>query len=100
MVTNKARDRMEDALATRLEQMGLTVRNLCIYPATGYWRQTRADVMQFTGSAIIDGVQQSIGCWESVSDCLRYGFTVTDERGNRYADAPIMVEAKGRRYVR
>lgn len=97
---SKILDQMEDALATRLEQMGMTVRDIRLYPATGYWTQTRADVMQFTGSAIIDGVQRDIGCWESISDCIRYGFVVHDERGRERADAAIVVEANRTRNLR
>jgi len=91
---------MVKALAIRLEQMGIIASKIQLTGVHGYWRQTKQDVMQFTGTAIIDGVQRSIGCWESMTDCLRYGFTVTDERGKDRSYAHFMVEAKGQRFVR
>lgn len=93
-------DRMIKALTERLASMGITATAIKLYPARGYWRQTKADVMQFTGSAIIDGVQRDIGCWESMTDCLRYGFLVHDERKAHRPDAAILVEAEGRRNIR
>jgi hypothetical protein len=93
--------RMIEALTKRLEIMfEVPITEMKLYPARGYWRQTKADVQQFTGSVLVNGFFRSIGCWESMSDCLRYGFEVHNMKGEFRADADIVCEAKGRRYVR
>jgi len=67
--------------------------DLKLYPVRGYWRQTKADVMQWTGVYEVGARTVQIGCWESMTDCLRYGFEVDFEKGRRrYAD--VMVSAK------
>lgn len=73
-----------------------------IYPAVGYWRQTKADVMQFTGAIHIGTGQRmfSVGCWESVTDCLKFGYEILDERGEWRAEADFIINAKGRSWDR
>lgn len=74
-----------------------------LYPAVGYWRQTKADVMQFTGSVRLggnDGMLFDIGCWESMTDCLRFGFEFYDERRSTRPDASFIVMALKRSFDR
>ena len=75
---------------------------LDIYPALGYWRQTRADVMQFTGAIHVGTGQRmfSLGCWESMTDCLKFGYEVSDERGKWRAEEGFIITAKGRSWDR
>lgn len=75
---------------------------LDIYPVRGYWRQTKADVMQFTGAVHVGTGQLmfDIGCWESVTDCIRFGFEIEDQRGEFRAEASFVVTAKGRSWER
>lgn len=101
--TSKTVQRMQQALAPLLAQaLGGVVHwdEINLYPARGFWRQTKQDVQQFTGGYRHEGVLWSIGSWESMTDCLRYGFDFYDERGNDRADAHFVVSARGRRSVR
>jgi hypothetical protein len=96
-------ERMTEKLATRFtEILGKTItsNDIALYPATGYWRQSRADVMQFTGTVIIDDLPNTIGCWESMSDCLAYGFNLNDCRGEWRAEAAFVCSALDRRVNR
>lgn len=81
-------------ILSRMLQTAIQWTDISIYPARGYWRQTKADVMAWTGS--VEGVG-SLGCWESMTDCLRFGFDVEDSRNNPRAYATFEVAAKGRR---
>lgn len=68
-----------------------------LFPAVGYWRQTKADVMQFTGYVQLDGnsnLRHDIGCWESMTDCLRRGFEFHDKRKEPRNYASFMINAK------
>ena len=80
---------------------GLTP-DIKLYPVRGFWRQTKADVMQFTGAVHLGTGQLmfGIGCWESITDCLRFGFEIHDERGEFRADASFVISAKGRSWDR
>lgn len=97
------RERMEETLAARLSKMldePITSADIELFPATGYWRQSRADVMQFTGYVQIGRLKLNIGCWESMSDCLAYGFDLEDCRGQWRAEAEFMCTALDRRVNR
>lgn len=103
MMKPPAIDRMRQAIAERLSTMLKTTIptiDIDLYPATGYWRHTKADVQQFTGYVKINGTNLSIGCWESMTDCLRYGFDLTDSRGNPRAYAHFELCAHDRRTKR
>lgn len=96
-------ERMTEKLAAQLSELlnrPITAGDIDLHPATGYWRQSRADVMQFTGSVTIDGLPNTIGCWESMSDCLAYGFDVSDCRGEWRAEAAFVCSARDRRINR
>lgn len=69
-----------------------------LIPARGFWRQTKADVMQFTGGVYIgtDSLTLGIGCWESMTDCLRFGFEISDNRGEFRSEADFVITAKDR----
>ncbi len=92
--------RMTDALETRLQELLGVPCLVELSPVRGYWTQSRADVMQFTGNFRHDGAIHSIGCWESMSDCLRYGFDINDCRGESRSYADFTCSANGRRVDR
>lgn len=91
--TPKTQDRLADALADRLcllldgPNRNDIRQSLNLYPARGYWRQAKADVMSVTGDFKHNGLTYTLGCWESMTDCLRFGFDLEDCRGQaNYAD--------------
>lgn len=87
--------RMAQALAPRLSTLlGTAIQwsDIKLYPARGYWTQKRADVQAFTGSFKFGNINYSLGCWESMTECLRKGFEVADSRsgmlrGGKYSRA-------------
>lgn len=58
---------------------------------TGFYKQKRADVMPWTGTVLIDGIQRSIGSWDTVTACVRNGFRVIPAtvHATAYADFEI-----------
>jgi hypothetical protein len=68
--------------------------DLRLHPAKGYWTHTHQDVMGWQGWIKISGqLVRSIGSWNNMSDCVRYGFMIHDERGEYRAERDFMVEA-------
>lgn len=83
------RDRPTVRLAHKLVEALSPIFETTIDPpridvATGYYRQKRADVMPWTASVSVEGIPISIGSWDTVTDCLRRGFTVEDCRGQGF----------------
>ncbi len=61
-----------------------------IKPVRGYWAQNQQDCMRWTGWAMKDGRRVSIGSWQNLSDCAKYGITATPGReAGGYADWDI-----------
>lgn len=97
------KSRLCRALADRLseiEQTCIQWVDIELFPARGYWRHTKADVQQFTGSVNINGFPRSIGCWESMSDCLRFGFDIEVTGGGMREYNYYDVSARGHRVDR
>jgi hypothetical protein len=92
---SSAKERLLMRLAPELSRLcnaTIAPADIQIFPAQGYWRQCKADVMQWTGTFSIGTLTHDIGCWESVTDCLRYGFTI--KRGSYHAYADFEVSSK------
>jgi hypothetical protein len=54
-----------------LEEIGFTVTRC--EPASGYWRQKRADVFAWEFHGYLDGRQVISGCWETMTECVKAG---------------------------
>jgi hypothetical protein len=70
-----------------------------LFPVHGYWRQIKADVQQFTGRVQVgSNVNHTydIGSWESMTDCLRFGFKFHDCRKHHRPYAKFEIEALDR----
>ena len=92
-----AETRLAQKLAPIFSEMTQSVvmwADIKIFPARGYWRQKRADVQQFTGYFLKGNLKISFGCWESMTDCLRFGFEVRDSRHDSRAYADFEINAK------
>lgn len=61
--------------------------------ARGYWTHNYQDVMQITGHVLVDGrLSYSIGSWESMTNLIRRGFRVVDERRSSRAYSNFTIE--------
>ena len=86
----KKSDRLCRAIAERFErEFGLRLENVRLYPAKGFWRTNkRADVQPWNGWADVVFESESgevgsypiaIGSWDTMTDLLKSGFTVTKD---------------------
>lgn len=67
-----------------------------LYPARGYWTHIKQDVMAWQGNAHVDNILYSIGSWDSMTQCLRRGFEISDLRGHRNREVEFEIMAKSR----
>lgn len=80
----KIRDRLENMLIDQ----GLVVDVL--WGATGQWRKTIMDVMRWEANCRrADGRFVHIGSWETMTDCVRYGFKLVQEEETYEMEATI-----------
>ena len=77
-------ERLQKLIATILSKHCKTVityHEVNIYPAKGYWRHTKADVMCWTGDVKINNVTVDIGCWNTMTDCVKHGMRFKEDTG-------------------
>jgi hypothetical protein len=81
--------KLADALTKAL---GHPVAAKNLFGARGYYRHRRADVMPWTGVVQVDGMPRTLGCWRTMTACLKHGFAVTDDRGvfRAYSDYDVL----------
>lgn len=79
--------RVQDKLEELIEAEGFQVDG--IYGASGYWRQ--ADVYRWECTArtrgrkgFADGISCCIDCWDTMTDCVRYGIEIVQDRGMHF----------------
>jgi hypothetical protein len=61
------------------------------------WSQSGAYRTQVRHDALVWGVGTQIGSWDTMTDCVKHGFTVTRERGHREptpSGCPIQIDVK------
>jgi hypothetical protein len=100
------KEKLAIKLAPRLSELvghEIDPSRIKFYPARGYWTHTHQDVMGFTGSYRFSDNSSalfSIGSWDNMTDCIRYGFLLHDERKSYHPEAHFMIEALKRRRPR
>lgn len=65
--------------------------------AQGYYRQQRSGQAAWSGIIVVDGIKRTICSWDSMTECVRNGFTVQDSRGESGRFADYEIHAKDRR---
>lgn len=71
-----------------------------LYPAKGYWTHTHQDVMAWTGDVKVNDYPYTLGSWENMGDCLRFGYDISDNRNNDRTYANFIFDARGQRKSR
>lgn len=100
-VTEERLARKLAPLLSELTGQAIDPDDFTIIPARGYWTHTHQDVMSFNGHVRPKGGgMYMLGSWNNMTDCLRYGFEVHDNRKKDRAEAHFMIEAKGVRRPR
>lgn len=83
------------------KELGVDVQPEDIAPVTGYWRSNlQADCMRWEGSVpTAEAGKRSIGSWDTMTDCVRYGFTISKDHRD-HPEAYFLVSAKSQDQTR
>lgn len=73
-----------------LEEMGY--KNVLIIPCLGFWR--RQDVYRWEAQGDKDGFTFSIGCWETMTEAARRGFTLYKVDSDPFCCLEVCVNPK------
>ena len=79
MRVKRGNGRLAQRLIAMLAEQGYLVTRLM--PAEGHWCSSPyADVYRWEATVICpDGVNRPLGCWETITECVRSGFTVAPD---------------------
>lgn len=73
------------------------VREPILHVCRGYWTHAHQDVMAWQGYVNINGRDFQIGSWNSVTECARRGFSISDERRNDRREVDYQIFANPRK---
>jgi hypothetical protein len=91
--------RIRDKLENMLIDKGMTVDHF--WGATGQWRKSCMDVMRWEANCRrSDGRRIHIGSWDTMTECVRRGFTLDQEKEPYEVMAYANEKTKGIQIVR
>jgi hypothetical protein len=72
--------RCQTKVSDMLETLGYRVEFFML--ARGYWSHAHQDVMRWEAYARdAQGHQWHIGCWETMTKCIKYGIELSEDKG-------------------